>query len=82
MTWPSGFDIIKLGKVVSESESDPEHTMQLALTQRELGLVLFGLHFPYCLFPELQDDLRDLCKKIQEVGVAQEFIDFNKEEDD
>lgn len=76
----TGFQAIGLGKIVAEAENDPDETMQLALTRKEAGMVLFGLHFVHSLFPEMHDDVQAFCKKIAEVGLAQEFL--NEEEDD
>lgn len=70
----SGFNVIKLAELASRSDNDPGKTMHLEITFRELGYILFGMHFVYCLFPEAKDDLQELCKKINEVGGAQEFF--------
>lgn len=72
---PIGFEVIEVGRTIyEEAEHDVEHQMNLAVTQQELGIILFALHFPHCLFPEVRQVIESLCKKISEVGEAQDFL--------
>ena len=71
---PDGFEVMKLGEIIAKVEPDPDNTMFLTIDRRELGILLFGLHFVHNMFPELQETIKELSKKIQETGEAQEFI--------
>lgn len=56
------------------TEQDPEITLTVALTLRELNTLVLALYFPGRLFPELSDDVAGLIRKLQELGAAQEFF--------
>jgi hypothetical protein len=67
---------------VVHSPHDPEDTIQLALTRKELAMVLFGTQLVNALFPELVLVSRVLQNKVEEVGVAQEFMAPPSKEED
>lgn len=72
---------MKLGRHILNTENDPDETLQFAITKKELGTILFGLHFVHRMFPEHSEDIEALCAKIVEISEAQNFLDFNGGED-
>jgi hypothetical protein len=61
-------------KNVHVQPHDPENTLSLALTQRDLALTVFGNMVLMHLFPELGGFIREFNGKLMEVGLAQEFL--------
>lgn len=71
----TGLDTIRMGVInVLTSSSDPQKTLQLALTHRELALIVGSLYFPARLFPELTGDVQGLIWKLEEINKAQGFL--------
>jgi hypothetical protein len=61
-------------RAVREAPSDPENTLQLAITMKELATITFGMFLVNTLFPELCFTVNDVLTKIEEVSEAQEFL--------
>jgi len=71
-----GLEVIYNGmKAATNLPNDPENTLNVALTQRELGLITFALFFPWRIFPEISEEINELCEKLVELTVAQEFLE-------
>lgn len=78
----SGFEVMaRLSKTLN-LPNDVEDTAQLALTMRELGLMIGGLHFIYQLFPETRKDVSALTQKMFEVMKHQGVIPFDYGDED
>lgn len=56
------------------STHDPENTLQVALTNRDLGLIAFGITLCSLLFPEMRPALRDLHIRLAELAEFQQFL--------
>ena len=71
-----GMDNYQLAlKAVREAPSDPQNTLQLAITMKELALIMFGMHLVNDHFPETTVFvLASLLEKLEEVADAQEFL--------
>jgi hypothetical protein len=65
---------MKLGEIVHRCEQDPEDTMHLTVTKKELGVILFALHFVHRIFPEMSKFVEGLCEKLEEISRHQEFL--------
>lgn len=61
---------------------DPEETMQVALTHRDLALFTFGAMLVGTLFPECVEAVRITNKKLIELSAVQEFIPWEPGEVD
>jgi len=59
---------------VAMNEDDPDNTMQIGVTQRELALITFGGYLVLKLFPELGGTCMRLQEKLIELSEAQEFL--------
>ena len=78
----NGGEFMHLGSLsVTEIPSNPDITMHVAVTHRELALLVFALVFPGRMFPELADDVASLIEKLQELSAAQEFLPLSPESD-
>lgn len=58
------------------SKDDPEDTLMLSLTEREVALFAFGNMVSAFLFPEFQQIVGRTNKKLIEVSNVQQFLDF------
>jgi hypothetical protein len=63
-------------RAVREAPSDPENTLQLAITMKELALIMFGMHLISDHFDEPTFVLADFLEKLDEVITAQEFFSW------
>ena len=71
----AGMEVIFNGmQAVTQLPDDPERTLQVALTQRELGIITFALYFPWRIFPEIAPEINSLCENLIELTEAQEFL--------
>jgi hypothetical protein len=61
-------------RCVREAPHDPDNTLALAITMRELACLTFGMLLVNTLFPECADTVCDVLEKIEEVSEAQEFL--------
>ncbi len=78
----SGGEFMHMGsRSVTTIPHNPDITMRVALTHRELALLVFALVFPGRLFPELVEDVVRLTDKFQELSAAQEFLTLTPESD-
>jgi hypothetical protein len=57
-----------------KADHDPENTLQVALTRRELTACSFGMILLTRMFPELGGIVHALIEKLGELGEAQEFF--------
>jgi hypothetical protein len=70
-----GMDSYQLAlKAIKGAPDDPENTLQLAITMKELATITFGMFLVNTLFPELCFTVNDVLTKIEEVSEAQEFL--------
>lgn len=65
---------------VARQPHDPEDTMQLAITHRELALFVFGVMLVGTLFPELRRAVIAANHKLIELSAAQDFIPWDDQE--
>lgn len=78
----TGLQVMKVGVATAElASNDPERTMQVALTELELHLIVFALYFPIQLFPELRPAYGALNQKLIELSDAQKFLEGDLDED-
>ena len=63
-------------KAVREAPSDPDNTLHLALTMKELALLMFGMHLISDNFSETVFVLADFLDKLDEVITAQGFLEW------
>lgn len=79
---PTSLDIYALNHfLVEEGSSDPEDSLMFALTRREVALCMFATLVLGRLFPELTEHCSSFYDKIEELGVAQGYIErFRPEE--
>jgi len=61
-------------RAIADSPDDPENTLQLAITMRELATLTFGLYLVNTLFPEMAHVICDVLEKVEAVSEAQEFL--------
>lgn len=62
------------------SEDDPESTMQVALTHRDLAFIVFCTTFLIRAFPELGDACEKTMRKLIELSAAQGFLPWEEDE--
>jgi len=61
-------------RAMQTHKHDPEDTLALAITQRELAILTFGIWLVARLFPEVSPGtLEPLLHRVQELAEAQEF---------
>lgn len=76
-----GSTIVNAGvSSVFKSKDDPEDTMQIALTHRDLALIVFYMTFTARLFPELSIETASLMSKLIELAAFQEFLPWGDDE--
>ena len=61
-------------QAIRESPHDPDTTLTLAITMRELACLTFGMLLLNTLFPECAYTVCDVLEKIEAVSEAQEFL--------
>jgi flagellar assembly factor FliW len=72
----SGLEVVLNGmKGIMDLSHDPENTLMVSLTHRELAMITFALFFPWRVFPEIAPEIDELCQKLIELTQAQEFLD-------
>lgn len=69
------------GAIKSEP-NDPEDTLQLALTHRDLAMFLGGAVLIGTIFPEFEDEVKEMMTKLQEITGAQEFLPEHRAPED
>lgn len=67
---------------IFHAKHDPEDTMQVALTERELAVLAFGTMLVSTMFPEVGRVGRDINGKLIELSMAQEFLPWTDAERD
>ena len=73
---PTSLDLYAMNFfLVQEAANDPEDSLQMAVTRRELALLLFGALLIGRLFPELSMYCAELYQKLTELSEAQDFLD-------
>jgi hypothetical protein len=61
-------------RAMQTHKHDPEDTLTLAITQRELAIITFGIWLTARLFPEVSPSiLQPLLHRVGELAEAQEF---------
>lgn len=60
---------------IEAANNDPEDTMFVQLTLKDVCCIAFGLKTALRLFPELEEPFTELARKVNEVSDAQEFFD-------
>ena len=66
---------------VAQADDDPDKTMHVAMTMRDLTVTTFGLYVLTQLFPEMLAPASLLSIKLNETGVAQQFVEDIRGED-
>ena len=66
--------------VVQSVESNPENTMMVALTQRDVALIAFATNVIMRLFPEVVSAVIELLAKMLELSDAQGFLPWREGE--
>lgn len=66
---------------VEIANDDPQKTMQVAVTERELALWVFGLILVVRLFPEIVEVVEMSLTKLRELSAAQEFLPWESPDD-
>jgi len=64
------------------AEHNPEDTMQVALTHRDLAFIVFCTTFLIRAFPELSEACEDTMRKLIELSAAQGFLPWEPGEID
>jgi hypothetical protein len=64
-----------------EGDNNPDETLTLAVTMRELAVLSLGIVFAMRIVPECAETASELGMKIQEVSRAQEFLEWDGLED-
>ena len=87
---PEGFDFegiptwekLSLGVAAIElAEDNPEHTLQIALTGRDVQYLAVGVLLVGSLFPEMLTKGRDLFARLIELGDHQGFFESREDSD-
>lgn len=79
-TFP-GSMVVQMGVYATlNSEDDPEETLQVALTQRDLAFIVFCTTFLIRAFPELSEACEKTMRKLIELSAAQGFLPWEEDE--
>ena len=66
---------------VMQADDNPDTTMQVAMTEKDLALSSFGIMMVGVLFPECGKACRELGRKLVELSKAQEFLPWDDDGD-
>lgn len=56
------------------AQEDPEDTMQVAVTHRDLAIIALGANLVIRLFPEVREQVGHTAAKLEELAHAQGFL--------
>lgn len=79
-TFP-GSTIVAMGTYSTlNSKDDPEDTLQVALTHRDVAFIVFCTTFLIRAFPELSEACEGTMRKLIELSAAQGFLPWDDDE--